>query len=325
MRKIAVFFFAVALGVLAGRSAQAEDPPPVTLSISVTNPSPDQTREMDFSTELPEELKKADVLSSDGLELAYDPDRKTFSVQGKVNLQPGETTYYRIQTRDVWVISEKEFAEFEKEAGGLASARQRDATLQMLGKIRARQGQAHGKVPEHIAVYRENRKEFDALRKEILNDRATPAPDASGNRTGLSIFATLLGALAAAWVLYLIVKSVKLPRRSPGNFLKLSSDIRTECILLPLGDVAPSPHRANAKERGITLVADRRYPDHAVLEIKVFLPGSKDASVFTGFIVRQSPLTTDGKARFEVSVSLVEAGENSFQRLSQYVQTHPAD
>lgn len=325
MRKI-VLLFLVGWGVFMGSNVlSADDQRTITLNVSVTNPSLDQTKEMDFRAELPGELKRPDIISPDGLSVIYDAEAMVFTVQRKVSLQPGETTYYRIITRDVWGIPEEEFAELEAGAKRLKSQGQRNSILQILNKIKARQKQKAVDVHDHIATYRENRKELESIRKELAAEQSAGGYDAAMNNPGLFLVMILLGALAAVPVFFLIVKSIKAPRRSPGNFLKLSGDIRVECILLPQGNVTPSPRRAKIKERGISMLSTQRYPDHAALEMKIFLPGNPNAFVFTGFVVQQASFTAEDRECFEVFISLVEAGENSYEALNQYVQTHPKD
>ncbi|MFH0985947.1 MAG: hypothetical protein V1882_10540 [Candidatus Omnitrophota bacterium] len=325
MPKRVFLFFLLAWGVFAGHCVFADDPRTVTLNVSVTNPSPDQTREMDFKTDLPAELKRNDIISSDNLNVAYDSGAKAFAVQGKVNLRPGETIFYRIIVRDVWLVSEDDFAALETKAKSLRSPSQRDSVLQLLGKIKARQEQGYDEVLDHIAIYRENFKELDSIRNELLTEPFAMSFDTATNHSGSLIAVVAFGILTAASVMFFLGKSRKPSRRSPGNFLVLSEDVRVDCVLLPQGNVLPSPHRSQVKERGISMVLDERYLEHAAIEMKVFLPGSQDAFAFTGFVVQQSPLTGGGKDRFETLVSLVEAGENSYETLSQYIQTRPKD
>jgi len=325
MRKI-IMLFLVGWGVFMGSNVlPADDQRTITLNVSVTNPSLEQTKEMDFKAELPGELKRPDIISSDGLNVIYDAESMVFTVQRKVTLQPGETTYYRIITRDVWLVPEEAFAELEAGAKRLKSKEQRNSILEILNKIRARQKQEASDVHDHIATYRENRKELESIRKELAAEQSAGGYNVAMNNSGLLLGMIILGALVAAPVFFLMVKSVKIPRRAPGNFLKLPGDIRTECILLPQGNVMPSPRRSKIKERGISILSTQRYPDHAALEMKVFLPGNQSAFVFTGFVVQQASFTAEDRECFEVFISLVEASENSYEILNQYVQTHLKD
>jgi len=324
MHKVVLIFLVLGC-VFIGRGVFADDQGTITLNVSVTNPSPDQTREIDFKADLPEELKRSDMISLDGLNVAYDAGDKVFTVQKKVNLQPGETTYYRIITRDVWSIPGEEFTALEAGVKSLKSLKQRNSILEILNKIKAHQKQESGDIQDHIAIYRENRKEIESIRKELASEQSVMAYDTTTNQSGPLIVVIMLGALAAVFVFFLIVKNVKFQRRSSKNFLKLSGNIKTECILLPQGNVTPSPRRAKIKEQGISMLSEQRYPDHAALEMKIFLPGNPDAFVFTGFVVQQAPFTDEGKECFETLVSLVEASENSYETLTRYVQTHPQD
>ena len=108
----------------------------ITLDIVVTNPSDEESQEVEVKTDLPEELKEEDVISSDGLELGLDTERESLFVKGKVTLQPAETTVYKIVVRDVWVIPGSE-------------------------------GPPVGDIGAHIAAYRENKKELESIKEEL--------------------------------------------------------------------------------------------------------------------------------------------------------------
>lgn len=326
MQKWVFLFFLILGGVPAPHCAFADQPSrTLTLNVSVTNPSTDQTREMDFKTELPLELKREDIISSDGLNVVYDFEHKVVAVQGKVNLRPGETIYYRILVRDVWLIPEDDFDSLQMKAKDLKSSKERDSVLQLLSKIKARQERGFDKVLDHISTYRENRKELEAIRSELLTEQSAGPYHSAVGRPWSLIVLFILGPLAAMFVLFFLGKKRIFASRPSGNFLKLPDDIKIDCVLLPQGDVAPSPNRSMVKERGISMIMDERFREHAAVEIKVSLPESGDALVFAGFVVKQSPFTVEGKVRFETFVSLVEAGENSYETLRQYVQTRPED
>lgn len=103
----------------------------LALDISVTNPSDTETKEIEVRADLPEELTKEDIISSDGLELDFDEEKGFLFVKGKVLLQPAETTFYRIVVRDVWIIPGSE-------------------------------GVPVGDIATHIAAYREHKRKLSA-------------------------------------------------------------------------------------------------------------------------------------------------------------------
>ena len=137
----------------------------LTLDIVVTNPSDEESQEVEVKTDLPEELTKEDVVSLDGLEVGFDAEKGSLFVTGKVTLQPAETTIYKIEVRDVWVIP-----------GG--------------------EGAPVDDIGAHIASYRENKKELDRI-KEKLQATSFTLQAARSKRQRiiwLAILAALLGA-----------------------------------------------------------------------------------------------------------------------------------
>jgi len=136
----------------------------LTLDIEVTNPSDEETQEIEVKTDLPKELKEEDVVSSDGLEVGFDAEKGSLFVTGKVTLQPAETTIYKIKVRDVWVIPGNE-------------------------------GVLVGDIGAHIKAYRENKRELSKIKEEL---RATHSRQQAtrGKRqriVWLAILAAILG------------------------------------------------------------------------------------------------------------------------------------
>ena len=108
----------------------------LTLDIEVINPSDEETQEIEVKADLPEELKKEDIISSDGLEVGFDEEKGTLFVKGEVLLQPAETTIYKIVVRDVWVIPGSE-------------------------------GVLVGDIGAHIKAYRENKRELSKIEEGL--------------------------------------------------------------------------------------------------------------------------------------------------------------
>lgn len=132
----------------------------LTLDIEVTNPSDEETQEVEVKADLPEELKKEDIISSDGLEVGFDEEKGSLFVKGEVFLQPAETTVYKIKVRDVWVIAGSE-------------------------------GGPVGDISAHIAAYRESiRRQSSEVREQKTEDRAQRT---EGRIVWVVILAVILG------------------------------------------------------------------------------------------------------------------------------------
>jgi hypothetical protein len=314
-------FFLIAAVLIGSSLSLADEQGTVALSLSVTNPSNDEPKDVDFKTELPEELRRADIVSTDGLDIVYDDAIKTHAVQGKVNLQPGETTFYRIMIRDIWFIPLEEIAALESKASDMASPETRDPILRSLEKIRTRQGQGYEGIPAHIAIYRENQKEIKRIKKELEERRAVLPSVRKDHHAGFFFGIIFAGVLSAVTALLLIARRMKRSTVSPDDFRELSDEVKVDSVLLPQANVMPSPFQLKMKEKGFTVCLEQRYPAHTALEMKLTLPGEADAVALTGFVVRQAPFTENGKVRFQTAFSVVEIAESSYKKLDRYLKS----
>ena len=97
----------------SGRGAGAEgtlkERDPVTLSVTVVNPSADKTQSVPVRIDLPQEVKPQDVLDRGELTLEYDDDRSLYYVhKDAVQLAPKETRVFDVTLRDVWNVPEEQ-------------------------------------------------------------------------------------------------------------------------------------------------------------------------------------------------------------------------
>lgn len=72
-----------------------------------------QNKEIQFS--LPGEIKPADIIDTNGLQLEYDVKDAGYYLHGKFLLQPKESRTFRVKLRDIWRISDDEAAALRKE------------------------------------------------------------------------------------------------------------------------------------------------------------------------------------------------------------------
>lgn len=78
------------------------------MKILAVNPSSTQTLDTDVKQYLPEEIKPEDIIDKAEMNTEYDPDRKTYFLVKKMQLQPKETRTIEIRVKDVWFISSDE-------------------------------------------------------------------------------------------------------------------------------------------------------------------------------------------------------------------------
>ena len=236
--KFLIVVFTFAFLVLSCLWAQEQT---LTLDIFVTNPSDEEVQEVEVKVDLPEELKKEDIISSDGLKVGYDAEKDNCYVRGSVTLQPAETTIYKIEVRDVWVIPENEVRKLKEEVSKYQSVRVSelpdtlipDTLILKLDRILARQRESAGDISAHIASYRENKKELsavrsalDALRQE--QERATQDAQRKDAQKAiwLAVWTAILGTVAfigrrrlAVWVKRVVSKyqSVKVSKNEKAE------------------------------------------------------------------------------------------------------------
>lgn len=271
----------------------------LTLDIVVTNPSDEESQEVEVKTDLPEELKEEDVVSSDGLEVGFDTEKGFLFVAGKVTLQPAETTIYKIVVRDVWVIPESE-------------------------------GAPVGDIGAHIAAYRENKKEISAVRSVINVMRETQERKVHNARHKalIGILTVLFGVIA-----YVIVRKKevrvclrnKLKRLGFGErrrYARLPNQAEVEYRLLPMGESGPVIPNRDISGGGISLSLDRNYSPQSVLELKVKLPPYAETLNFRGFIVWQKRITPHGRKEYYltgISFGEVEKKED-YEKLKEFIR-----
>ena len=85
--------------------ADVKERDPVTLSVTVINPSAEKTQTVPVRIDLPQEVKPQDVLDKGEMTLEYDDDRSLYYVfKDSVHLAPKETRVFDVTLKDVWTI-----------------------------------------------------------------------------------------------------------------------------------------------------------------------------------------------------------------------------
>ncbi|VVB67625.1 Uncharacterised protein [Candidatus Norongarragalina meridionalis] len=181
----------------------------IVLNVVLMNPL-NATRTTVWKQYLPPEVTTKDIMSTDGLDVGYDPSSSTLFVYLNATLGPGESITRSVEMVDIWNIPPEEIQNYSKNLDDLAAALantpyaaqavtlKTDAQLR-LNKILIRQKQAIT-PDQHLQVYAENKAELEAALSEM--DELQKLVGANASEAGLgqgiatSTLLTILGAVA---------------------------------------------------------------------------------------------------------------------------------
>ena len=311
-----------------GLSSPVPDAGTVDLSITVTNPSPDEAQEVEVKADLPPELKKSDIISTDGLELKLDPESNLFLVEGKVSLQPSETTFYNVKVRDVWSISPEEVKKVKEEALKFPGVYTAD-TAKKLDDMLAKHDETTAET--HIALYRKENRQLEEIKKQLATMSAGSSAGKSNNP--VVFLAVILGvAVAAALFTALMNKNAILALQ--GNikriffnerrhFFRISNAITANCRLLDSNEASPIVPANNISNGGIAILLEKSFKPQSPVELQIKLPDHERLLTFDGFVVWSNKVTgPDKKERYVTGISFVEASSEDNQALKDYIASH---
>ncbi len=146
----------------------------------VVNPSKKTTRTVPFKQYLPKEVKSEDIMDKGDMELTYDTQQGMYFVHQEIELAPGESKKLSVEIEDIWVIDEKEAKSLREQAAKYYDVLKDTPYVQRadfllkkvdntLSEVMSRQGNAVMVNPEeHISVYRENVKDLESAKEDIL-------------------------------------------------------------------------------------------------------------------------------------------------------------
>jgi hypothetical protein len=80
----------------------------VRIKILAVNPSSDKTETIPVKLDLPQEIRKDDILESTGLAVDYDVMNDVYYAHGSVELGPKESRTFQIVVKDKWIIPQEE-------------------------------------------------------------------------------------------------------------------------------------------------------------------------------------------------------------------------
>ncbi len=152
----------------------------VNINLVIVNPSENESRETPIKFNLPRELKAEDIVNTNGLEVDYDVEQKTYYVHGQVNLQPKESRSIKIEVKDRWYIAQEEIdviknqiesnvKMLEGEEYHESAVLIKEVMLKKLDQITEMQKNYSDNVERRIEEYRAHRQQFEEIRNNAFS------------------------------------------------------------------------------------------------------------------------------------------------------------
>lgn len=169
----ALLSLAIVCALMMG-SARAD----VFINVMAVNGS-SETKQSNVHFNLPGDLKKEDILDTNGLDLDYNVNDANFFVHGKVDLKPKESKTYRIRVKDIWRTSPEQSNQIKEEInkgfeqiGKLQDEQKAEALrkhlLEQLDLITEAQSTKAETVTKRIDAFRAYRKEVEYIKDQAL-------------------------------------------------------------------------------------------------------------------------------------------------------------
>lgn len=298
----------------------------VILDIAVTNPSAEDSQDILINADLPEELKKGDVVNTDGLELKFNSGTGCLSVEGKVNLQPSETTFFYIKTRDVWVIPAEEIRKVKAEASGYPEI-YTPALAKKLDDMMSGKDLTGESSSAHIALYRKDVKELERIRSELR--AAKPARNEANSGKQAAAYAVLLIAVAAISVFIIFNKNMvlsivgrfrKFMTGERRKFVRLPNNVQAKCRSIDQNEAVSFRPASNISNGGVAVYLEKPYKPNSLVELEVKIPDTEKPLTFNGFVVwLQKTVGPDKKEAFLTGISFAEAAQGDLESLKEYI------
>jgi hypothetical protein len=311
-----------------GLSAPVPDAGTVELTITVTNPSQDEAQEVEVKADLPPELKQSDIISADGLELKLDPGSNVYLVEGKVSLQPSETTFYNIKVRDVWSIPAEEIKKLKDEASGYPGVYTADMAKKLDDMLAKHDEMA---ADARIALYRKEKRQLEEIRAQLASVGSVSKAGKSKDRM-VFLFA-ILGLAAAAVIITALLNKNAAPAfqdrikriffHEHRRFIRLSNAIQANCRLLDDNETTPISPTKDVSNGGIAILLEKPFKPQSLVELQIKLPDHDRLLTFDGFVVWSKKVTgPEKKERYLTGVSFAEAAREDNQVLKDYIASH---
>jgi hypothetical protein len=189
----------------------------IVLKLMGVNPSKEQSQTVILKAFLPQEIKPANVINREDMELIYDTKEGSYYVYGEYELQPSEVMQREIELEDIWVISGEELVSLRSEINKTSELLQntdfkerveflRDSIISKIDKIEEIQSVPAINSQKHISAHRDNLKLLAELKNDLVVTRSLLAKaKAMPTVTVWKIFMTVVGFLTVlALLLYFV-------------------------------------------------------------------------------------------------------------------------
>ena len=171
----------VGAGLLLGGLGSPVQAATITLKIRAINPSLIDKQSLEVRQPLPKLVKPDDVVSAGELDVVYDIASKSYFVQKKVEIEPGQTRTFDVVIKDIWTIPDQAFREMADHAQALAVAlkgSEQDATggklagmiqenLKTVSSRQAAYAVGTAKPVDHIRAFESNIELMDRVRRDV--------------------------------------------------------------------------------------------------------------------------------------------------------------
>ena len=153
--------------------------PHVYMKVAVTNPSKDKVQKTEVKSYLPIEITPNDIISTDGLEVLFDKEKKCYYLYKKeVSLEPAKIKVFSIELKDIWFIPEEEIESLKNQTKFFLDKTEKkyyndakeisDKIFEKLENVIKTQEKAEeGSVKDKIVIYRQNQAVIKEVKEEI--------------------------------------------------------------------------------------------------------------------------------------------------------------
>ena len=158
---------------------EASKPNYLIFKMMIVNPSEKFKQTYPMKAYLPEEVLPEHILERDGLQIAYDANKKTYYVTEEVELDPGQSVIKSIQIKDVWFVPVERMDTVSQEAQELfeklKSTRFESKARLLMNNIETLllqifESQMDKTVTpeEHISVFRDNKDKLRDVEMDLM-------------------------------------------------------------------------------------------------------------------------------------------------------------
>jgi hypothetical protein len=174
-RVLSLFLFLL----LFAQGSALGDEEQVKIKILAVNPDPYGNLETKVTYFLPKEVSPVHVLDTDGMEISYSQEEKTYYVFKEVTLAPKETQKYIITVKNVWFVDAEAMGkvreQIDKSINTLSGTKFEESIQLLSGKVLERLNQieeAQGKdmgIKHRIELFHAHQEQLADMENEVMS------------------------------------------------------------------------------------------------------------------------------------------------------------